>query len=87
MRLNANALPSLVLELWDWILQLPIDAKGNFSGKAAEVKVLGSYTHKDYFHPGSDGGVVLAAPVDGATTGGSILCPVRIARDELLGPG
>lgn len=78
MTLNPNAAPGSNLDLSDWKLQLPIDAKGTFGGKAAEVKVLSNYVHQDYFHTGPDGAVVLAAPVNGATTGGSIY-----ARSEL----
>ena len=78
MTLNPNAFPSSNIDLSDWKLQLPIDAKGAFGGKAAEVKVLTNYAHQEYFHTGNDGAVVLAAPVNGATTGGSIY-----ARSEL----
>jgi hypothetical protein len=78
MSLNPNAVPSANFDLSDWKLQLPIDTRGSFSGKAAEVKTLTSYVHQDYFYTGSDGAMVLAAPVDGATTGGSIY-----ARSEL----
>lgn len=78
MSLDPNVVPSANLDLSEWKLQLPIDAKGTFDGKAAEVKVLANYTHQDYFHTGSDGAVVLSAPVNGATTGGSIY-----ARSEL----
>jgi Ca2+-binding RTX toxin-like protein len=78
MSLNPNALPSVNFDLSDWKLQLPIDVQGYFAGTAAEVKTLTNYVHKDYFYTGSDGAMVLAAPVDGATTGGSIY-----ARSEL----
>ena len=65
------------IDLSNWKLQLPIDAKGSFRGKAAEVLSPASYSHSDYFHMGN-GGIVLAAPVNGATTGGS-----DYARSEL----
>ena len=78
MRLNPNAAPGSNFDLSNWKLQLPIDVKGSFGGKAAEVKELSSYVHRDYFHTGGDGAIVLAAPVNGATTGGSIY-----ARSEL----
>ena len=58
------------IDLSNWKLQLPIDAKGNLRGKAAEVTSPASYSHPDYFHTGN-GGIVLAAPVNGATTGNS----------------
>ncbi|MET3900445.1 hypothetical protein ABIB57_004411 [Devosia sp. UYZn731] len=78
MTLDPNALPSSNFDLSNWKLQLPIDAKGLFTGKAAEIKALTGYENANYFHTGSDGAVVLAAPVGGATTGGSIY-----ARSEL----
>lgn len=78
MSLNANAQPSTNFDLSDWKLQLPIDAKSGFNGKASEVKSLSGYEHDDYFYTGPDGAMVLAAPVEGATTGGSIY-----ARSEL----
>lgn len=84
MTLTSIAAPSSKIDLSDWKLQLPIDAKGTFSGKAAEVKVLSNYVHQDYFRTGSDGAVVLAAPVDGATTGGSIYA--RSELREMNGP-
>lgn len=78
MSLNPNAVPSTNFDLSDWKLQLPIDVTGSFTGKAAEVKTLTDYVHGTYFYTGSDGAMVLAAPVEGATTGGSIY-----ARSEL----
>jgi Ca2+-binding RTX toxin-like protein len=78
MSLNPNATPSANFDLSDWKLQLPIDAKGSFAGKAAEVKSLSNYSQPDYFHTGADGAMVFSAPVNGATTGGSIF-----ARSEL----
>jgi Ca2+-binding RTX toxin-like protein len=75
---NPNAVPSSNFDLSQWKLQLPIDAKGTFKGKAAEVKSLNGYTHQEYFHTGADGAIVLSAPVQGATTGNS-----RYARSEL----
>lgn len=77
MALNSGSAPSGNFDLSDWKLQLPVDAKGSFSGKAAEIKDLAGYAGK-WFGTGPDGAMVLSAPVDGATTGGSIY-----ARSEL----
>jgi hypothetical protein len=78
MSLNPNAVPSANFDLSDWKLQLPVNSQGALSGKAAEVKTLTGYVHGEYFYTGSDGAMVLGAPVNGATTGGSLY-----ARSEL----
>lgn len=78
MSLNPNAVPSTNFDLSNWKLQLPIDVQGSFSGKATEVKTLTNYVHQNYFYTGNDGAMVLSAPVQGATTGGS-----NYARSEL----
>lgn len=74
MCLNPNALPSPNFDLSDWTLQLPIDVQGDFTGTAHGHggQTLANYVHKDYFCTGSDGAMVLAAPVQGATTSGLI---------------
>jgi Ca2+-binding RTX toxin-like protein len=77
MTLNASATPGSNFDLDDWKLQLPVDADGGFLGRYTEVKVLDTYT-SDYFFTGSDGAMVLRAPVEGVTTGGS-----NYARSEL----
>jgi hypothetical protein len=68
----------MAIDLSNWKLQLPVDRKGTFGGKAAEVPDPRNYSHPDFFHHGSNGALVLAAPVNGATTGGSVY-----ARSEL----
>ncbi len=78
MAFNINAAPSGNFDLSNWKLQLPIDSSGTFSGKAVEIKNLTNYEHSSYFYTGVDGAMVLAAPVNGATTGGS-----KYARSEL----
>ena len=77
MSLNPNAAPSSNFDLSDWKLQLPIDSKSSYSGKAAEIKSLSSFENS-FYYTGPDGAMVLSAPVEGATTGGSIY-----ARSEL----
>lgn len=78
MALNANAAPSENFDLSDWKLTLPLDASGKNSGTAVEVKSLSAYERTPYFYTGSDGAMVFAAPVGGATTSGS-----SYARSEL----
>jgi hypothetical protein len=70
--------PSPSLNFSQWKLQLPIDSKGTFRGKADEVRSLSDYTHPEYFRVGEDGALVLSAPVQGATTGNAMY-----ARSEL----
>lgn len=70
-------LPSDVLDLGDWKLQLPVDAEGGFDGRYSEVRDLEGYASR-WFAVGPDGAVVLTAPVEGVTTGGA-----RYARTEL----
>ncbi|WP_134494599.1 polysaccharide lyase family 7 protein [Microvirga pakistanensis] len=73
-----NAAPSGNFDLSNWKLQLPVDSSGTFSASAREVKDLTNYEHSEYFYTGGDGAMVLAAPVEGATTSGS-----KYARSEL----
>ena len=77
MTLNPNALPSANFDLSEWKLQLPVDADGGFVGRYTEIKKLEGYTGT-WFNTGSDGAMVLRAPVEGVTTGGA-----RYARSEL----
>ncbi|WP_176556250.1 polysaccharide lyase family 7 protein [Rubellimicrobium rubrum] len=72
-----NAVPSANFDLSEWKLQLPVDAEGGLTGRYAEIKKLGGYTGT-WFHTGTDGAMVMRAPVDGVTTGGA-----RYARSEL----
>ncbi len=67
----ANA-PAQNFDLSLWKLTLPVDANGGLSGVAAEVKSIASSYHKaPFFQTGSDGAMVMMAPVTGATTSGS----------------
>jgi hypothetical protein len=77
MTLKPGAAPSQNFDLSDWKLQLPVDAKGSYSGKAAEIRNLLGYDDQ-WFETGPDGAMVFRAPVQGATTGGSVY-----ARSEL----
>ncbi len=69
--------PSDIFDLSNWKLQLPVDADGGFSGRYAEVRNLDGY-FSQYFRAAPDGAMVLSAPVEGVTTGGS-----NYARTEL----
>jgi Ca2+-binding RTX toxin-like protein len=82
MSLNPSANPGTNFDLDNWKLQLPVDSSGGFSGRYAEVRNLDSYT-SSYFHTGSDGAMVLSAPVEGVTTGGSSYA--RTELRELIG--
>lgn len=77
MSLSPTATPGSNLDLDDWKVQLPVDSSGGFSGSYTEVWDLDTYT-SPYFYTGSDGALVLTAPVEGVTTSGS-----SYARTEL----
>lgn len=77
MHLDPGAPPGRNFDLDDWKLQLPVDASGGFSGRYVEVWDLDGY-QSPWFRTGPDGALVLAAPVEGATTPGSVY-----ARSEL----
>ena len=77
MPLSRTALPGENFDLDDWKLQLPVDANGGFEGRYTEIRDLDSYA-STWFRTGSDGAMVLRAPVEGVTTGGS-----SYARTEL----
>ncbi|TNC51944.1 hypothetical protein FHG66_03815 [Rubellimicrobium rubrum] len=77
MPLSASVRPGQNFDLRDWKLQLPVDSAGGFAGRYTEIKDLSSYV-SDWFRTGSDGAMVLQAPVEGVTTGGA-----RYARSEL----
>jgi Alginate lyase len=67
-------LPSQVLNLTNWKITLPIDANGNTSGTATEVKQpdLDDFSISPYFRVTSTGtGVSFKAHCGGATTSGS----------------
>ena len=77
MSLNPAATPGVNFDLENWKLQLPVDSSGGFTGRYSEIRDLDSYDSA-YFYTGSDGAMVLSAPVEGVTTGGS-----NYARSEL----
>lgn len=71
-------LPSEVLDLTNWKLNLPI---ANEKGTSLEIKrpQLDSYYHEEYFKVNEKGdGVIFTAPVEGTTTSGS-----KYPRSEL----
>ena len=62
--------PSANFDLLDWKLDLPIDAAGNYSGDnltISETDLAGGY-ESQFFYTGSDGGMVMRSPSQGATT-------------------
>jgi Ca2+-binding RTX toxin-like protein len=77
MTLDRNLVPGQNFDLDDWKLQLPVDANGGFDGRYAEIRDLDHYA-STWFRTGLDGAMLLRAPVEGVTTGGS-----RYARTEL----
>ncbi len=77
MTLNPNAVPSANFDLSEWKLQLPVDSDGGYVGRYTEIKKLEGYSGT-WFNTGSDGAMILRAPVEGVTTGGA-----RYARSEL----
>ena len=68
--LKAGLPPSGNFELIDWKLDLPVDDNGNFSGASGTVSenTLANGYESAYFFTGPDGGIVMRAPVIGATT-------------------
>jgi Ca2+-binding RTX toxin-like protein len=77
MTYTSTTAPGSIIDLDDWKVQLPVDSSGGFSGSYTEVWNLDTYV-SPYFYTGSDGALVLTAPVEGVTTGGS-----SYARTEL----
>ena len=65
-----TAAPSSILDLRNWKLTLPVDAKGGASGSALEIKNLSGFDDS-YFSSNAAGEVVFTASADGATTSGS----------------
>ena len=71
---TGGSLPANVLNLTNWKLTIPIDANGNQSGTAIEIKqpALATYSHPTYFHNNSGNtGVIFQSNTGGATTSGS----------------
>src|SRR6266540_211103 len=70
---NAAELPSQILDLTNWKLQLPTNAEGTFTGRYAEVlqPALARYSLAPYFVVRGDA-VQFRAPTNGLTTSGSM---------------
>ena len=67
---DAGAPPATNFDLLDWKLDLPVDENGNFSGDSAKIDewdMAGGY-ESQFFYTGFDGGIVMRAPSQGATT-------------------
>ena len=71
-------LPSQVLALTDWKLNVPVSGANGWSLEVKQPE-LAAYSHADYFHVSAKGdAVVFRAPVEGVTTSGS-----KYPRSEL----
>lgn len=85
--LKAALPPSGNFELIDWKLDLPTDDNGNLSGANGTIDEtdLANGYEGDYFFTGPDGGMVMRAPIVGATTPNSSF--VRTELREMLRRG
>ena len=80
--LQASMPPSGNFDLLDWKMDLPINDAGGLTGDSAKVDeddMAAGYTNADYFYTGPDGGMVMRAPSQGATTSAN----TRYTRTEL----
>jgi len=79
-RLKARLPPSGNFELIDWRLDRPVNSNEELTGLAdiLQEDELAAGHQSEWFFTGPDGGLVMRAPVIGATTSGS-----RFARTEL----
>jgi hypothetical protein len=77
--------PASNFDLSHWKLTLPIDAAGDTTGVAVEIKTpqLQTYT-SEFFYSGPDGAMVFWCPVLGATTSGATA--PRTELRELINP-
>lgn len=69
--LNPEALPSENFELIDWRLDFPRNSDGELTGRQdapSERELDAGFTDDEFFFTGADGGLVMRAPVIGATT-------------------
>ncbi len=69
--LDPTALPSENFELIDWRLDFPLNEDGELTGlqdAPSERELDAGFTDPLYFRTGADGGLVMRAPVIGATT-------------------
>jgi hypothetical protein len=66
------------INLTNWRLGLPVDAKGGITGTSHTIEKLQNYVHDKFFFRAKDGALVFTAMAEGATTSGS-----KYARSEL----
>ena len=79
--LQAGVPPSENFELIDWRLDFPLNSAGELTGQQdapSEQELDAGFTHPLYFRTAEDGGMVMRAPVIGATTSSG----VRFTRTE-----
>jgi hypothetical protein len=67
------------INLNNWRLTIPVDAKGNLSGIAHDIRELAGYENDAFFYDAPDGAMVFRTNVDGARTSSS----TKYARTEL----
>ena len=60
-----------LFDLSRWKLTLPVDSLNGILGRALDIRDIVDFRDARYFYVGTDGGMTLSAPVDGATTPGS----------------
>ncbi len=73
--LSASALPSENFELIDWRLDFPRNEDGELTGiqdAPSERELDAGFTDDEFFFTGADGGLVMRAPVIGATTSSGV---------------
>lgn len=79
--LQTGVPPSENFELIDWRLDFPLNSAGELTGQQdapSERELDAGFEHPIYFRTGADGGLVMRAPVIGATTSSG----VRFTRTE-----
>ena len=73
--LSPDALPSENFELIDWRLDFPRNSNGELTGlqdAPSERELDAGFTDDEFFFTGADGGLVMRAPVIGATTSSGV---------------
>ena len=73
--LSPDALPSENFELIDWRLDFPRNSNGELTGRQdapSERELDAGFTDDEFFFTGADGGLVMRAPVIGATTSSGV---------------
>jgi len=73
--LQAGVPPSENFELIDWRLDFPLNSAGELTGQQdapSEQELDAGFTHPLYFRTAEDGGMVMRAPVIGATTSSGV---------------